>query len=65
MKRGWRNHSASFEAKVVVETVTGEDTVDQLAARFEVHPSQIQAWKKSLLEGALRACQRRMQATSS
>ena len=37
---------------MALEAEKGEDTVAQLAARHEVHSGQIQAWKKSLVEGA-------------
>jgi putative transposase len=52
MSKERRKHSPLFKAKVALETVKGEETVAQLAARYEVHPGQIPAWKKSLLEGA-------------
>ena len=58
MKEEWdrskerRKHSPSFKAKVALEAVKGELTVAQLAARYEVHPGQIQAWKKALVGGA-------------
>ena len=52
MSKERRKHSPAFKGKVALEAVKGEETVAQLAARYEVHPSQIQAWKKALVEGA-------------
>ena len=52
MAQGRRKHSPAFKAKVALEAVKGEETVAQLAARHEVHPGQIQAWKKALTGGA-------------
>ena len=52
MSQGRRKHSPAFKAKVALEGVKGNETVAQLAARYQVHPSQIQAWKKALTNGA-------------
>ena len=52
MKQSRRKHSPSFKAKVALEALKGEETTAELAHRFELHPSQIRAWKKALAEGA-------------
>jgi len=41
-----------FKAKVAIEALKGHQTVNQIAAEFDVHPSQVNAWKKLLLEGS-------------
>ena len=45
MRRPRRNHSAVFKAKVAVAAVRGDQTLVQLAQRFDVHPNQITQWK--------------------
>ena len=52
MKQSRRNHSPAFKAKVALAALQGDQTIAQLASRFEVHPSQIHACKRALVEGA-------------
>ena len=46
-----KKHPAKFKAKVAVEAIKGNRTVSDLAAVYNVHPSQIHHWKKQALEG--------------
>jgi transposase len=52
MKSPRRNHGAAFKAKVALEAIKGEQTIVELAERFQVPPNQITEWKKQLLEHA-------------
>jgi len=51
-RRSRRNHSPAFKAKVALVAVKGEQTIAELAKRFEIHPNLITHWKTQLLENA-------------
>ena len=57
-KRKRRNHSPVFKAKVALAAVRGERTLADLAEQFEVHPNQIQDWKKKLVADTSRSAAR-------
>ena len=52
MRRPRRNHSPAFKARVALEALKSEKTTAELAAQYEVHPTQITSWKNELLQRA-------------
>ena len=45
-----RKHSAAFKSRVALEAVNGIKTVSEIAAEYELHPTQVAQWKRELVE---------------
>ena len=50
MKKGRRNHSGEFKARVVVAALKESKAIAELASEYEVHPMQITKWKRQAVE---------------
>ena len=50
-----RQFGAAFKAKVAIEAIKGEKTLNEIASLYEVHPNQVGQWKKEALEQLPRA----------
>ena len=52
MSRKRRQHGSEFKAQVALAALKEQQTIQELAKRFVIHTSQIQDWKRRLVEGA-------------
>jgi len=49
MKR--KPHTPDEKAKLVIEVLRGERTINEIAAENEIHPNMLTRWKKEAIEG--------------
>ena len=45
-----KSFGKAFKAKVAIEAIKGEKTINEIASIYEVHPTQVTQWKKLALE---------------
>lgn len=52
MKKERRKFSSSFKTQVVLEAIKEQSTLQDLASKYQLHPTQITTWKREFLEKA-------------
>ena len=52
MSRKRKRHDAALKARVALEALKERETVARISKQFEVHPTQVNQWKRKLLEEA-------------
>jgi transposase len=46
MARQRTHYTADFKAKVALAAIKGQQTVNEIAATYGVHPNQVSQWKR-------------------
>ena len=49
-KNKHRRHSAAFKSKVALEAIKGVKTAREIASEYELHPVQVNDWKRQAME---------------
>ncbi len=46
-----RKFTDQFKAQVALEALRGDRTIQEIAAKHQVHPNQVSTWKRQAVEG--------------
>ena len=46
-----RRFTAEFKARVALEALRGDRTIQEIAAKHKVHPNQVSTWKRRAIDG--------------
>ena len=46
-----RRHGSKFKAEVALEAIKGQQSINEIASAYGIHPNQVSAWKKEALAG--------------
>jgi transposase-like protein len=55
MSKTRKFYSVEFKAKVILELISSDQTLNQIASKYAVTPQRLLAWKKQFLENASQA----------
>lgn len=50
MPKQRKHYSAELKAKVALEAIKGQQTVNEIASRYGIHPNLVTNWKKLALD---------------
>ena len=62
MKKSRRKFSPSFKAKVALEAIKDQLTLQEIASKFDIHPTQISTWKREFIENSSKAFESKSKA---
>ncbi len=46
-----RRFSADFKARVALDALRGDTTIQEIATKHKVHPNQVSTWKRQAMDG--------------
>src|SRR5580693_7410318 len=47
-----RSFSAEMKARIALEAIKEQKTIQEIASHYGVHPSQVTSWKRQAIQGA-------------